>query len=128
MKGIKRASNPQRKPGGQPGNLNAVKHGRYMRRVPPGDCIDPSLLSTSLEEEISMLRKATRRLFELAGEAIDIEQWIKVLGALGLASIRTSRLLKSQEAMGDGDKALEIINAAISAVKEGSNGDEWSLD
>lgn len=124
----KRNCDKKRNPGGQPGNLNAVKHGRYMRRVPPDDSKDPSLLSSSLEEEISMLRKATRRLFELSGEAIDIEQWIKVLGALGLASIRTSRLLKSQKAMGDGEKALEIINAAISEVMKGSNGDEWSHD
>ena len=36
-----------------------------------------------------------------------------MLGALGLASIRISRLLKSQKELGDGDQALAIISAAI---------------
>ena len=54
--------------------------------------------------------------FELADQAGDIDQAIKILGALGLASIRTSRLLKSQKELGDGDQALEVISAAIHDV------------
>ena len=63
-----------------------------------------------------MLRIATRRTFELTNQADDIDQTIKALGALGLASIRTSRLLKSQKDLGDGDQALEIISAALNEV------------
>jgi hypothetical protein len=104
--------NHKRKPGGQPGNVNAIKHGRYARSVPAE--YSPKNISSSLEEEISMLRNATRRVFELADKAGDIDQAIKVLGALGLASIRTSRLLKSQKELGDGDQALDLILAALS--------------
>lgn len=102
----------KRKPGGQPGNINAIKHGRYARMVPAEN--SPKSISSSLEEEINMLRSATRRVFELADHAGDIDQAIKVLGALGLASIRTSRLLKSQKELGDGDQALDLILAALS--------------
>jgi hypothetical protein len=106
--------NQQRKPGGQPGNINSLKHGRYSRVVPPEDL--PHTLTSNLNEEIHMLRSATRRVFELADQAGDIDQAIKVLGALGLASIRTSRLLKSQKELGDGDQALEVIFAAINEM------------
>lgn len=103
-----------RRRGGQPGNINAIKHGRYARRVP----IDhsPTSMASSLEEEINMLRTETRRLFELARQAGDIDQTIKVLGALGLASIRTSRLLRAQKELGNGDKVLAIITSALEAA------------
>jgi hypothetical protein len=103
-----------RRRGGQPGNINAIKHGRYARRVP----IDhsPTSMASSLEEEIKMLRTETRRLFELARQAGDIDQTIKVLGALGLASIRTSRLLRAQKELGNGDKVLAIITSALEAA------------
>lgn len=111
------ACDEQRKRGGQPGNLNALKHGRYARVVPPDDLKElPNILSSSLDEEIRMLRKATRRVFELAQQAEDIDLAIKSLGSLGLAMIRTSRLLKSQKELGDGDQALEVISAAINDV------------
>lgn len=106
-----------RKRGAQPGNINALKHGRYASLVPPKDNRSlPDILSSSLEEEISMLRKATRRVFDLAKQADDIDLAIKVLGSLGLAMIRTSRLLKSQQELGDGDQTLEVISAAIHEV------------
>jgi hypothetical protein len=41
---------------------------------------------------------------------------IKVLGALGLSSIRTSRLLKAQKELGNGDQVLAIITAALEAA------------
>jgi hypothetical protein len=108
--------NQLRKPGGQPGNINALKHGRYSLIVPPEEL--PHILSSNLDDEIRMLRSATRRVFELADQAGDIDQAIKVLGALGLASIRTSRLLKSQKELGDGDQALQVISAAINVMLE----------
>jgi hypothetical protein len=107
----------KRKPGAQPGNINAFKHGRYSRLVHP-DANEqlPDLLSENLEQEITMLRSAARRTFDIAGQTTDIDLAIKALGALGLAFIRTSRLLKSQQELGDGDKALEVINQALDEV------------
>jgi hypothetical protein len=100
----------QRKRGAQPGNLNAVKHGRHARLVPAEVSKEmPDILSHDLEEEISMLRSATRRVFDLADESANLDTMIKLLGALGLASIRTARLLKAQQELGNGDDALSKI-------------------
>jgi hypothetical protein len=107
----------KRKRGAQPGNLNAFKHGFYSKLFEPLDREDiENLLSMDLEEEIVMLRKATQHTFGLAYQVDDIDQAIKVLGALGLASIRTSRLLKSQKEIGNGDQALAEIRDAIKEV------------
>ena len=107
----------KRKQGAQPGNLNAFKHGFYLKLFEPLDRDDiENLLSMNLEEEIVMLRNATQQTFSLAHQVDDIDQAIRVLGALGLASIRTSRLLKSQKEIGNGDQALAEIRDAIKEV------------
>ena len=107
----------KRQRGAHPGNLNAFKHGFYSKLFEPLDREDiENLLSMDLEEEIVMLRKATQHTFGLAYQVDDIDQAIKVLGALGLASIRTSRLLKSQKELGDGDQALSVVSNAINEV------------
>lgn len=113
----------KRKRGGQPGNINAIKHGRYARSVSPGISNNsPQILVANLEMEISMLRNTTRQIFELADQTVGIDQMIKLLGALGLASIRTSRLLKSQKELGNGDQAFELIESALRDVLP-----EWKL-
>lgn len=109
--------NNKRKRGGQPGNINALRHGFYSRLFKPLETKDlEDILSIGLEDEIAMLRVATRRAFQLANDADDIDQMIKALGALGLASIRTSRLLKAQKELGDGYQALDAISTAINEV------------
>ena len=99
-----------RKQGAQHGNLNAVKHGRHARLVPAEVTkVMPHVLSRDLEEEIRMLRVATRQVFDLVDQSANLDQMIKFLGALGLASIRTARLLKAQQELGNGDDALSKI-------------------
>jgi uncharacterized protein YjcR len=107
----------KRKRGAQPGNLNAFKHGFYSKLFEPLDREDiENLLSMDLDEEIVMLRNATQQTFSLANQVDDIDQAIRALGALGLASIRTSRLLKSQKEIGNGDNALSAVSNAINEV------------
>ena len=111
------SKNNKRKRGGQPGNINALRHGFYSSLFIPLEAKDlEDILSTGLEDEIAMLRVATRRACKLANDADDIDQMIKALGALGLASIRTSRSLKAQKELGDGDQALDAISTAINEV------------
>jgi hypothetical protein len=120
----KTKQNSKRKRGAQPGNLNAFKHGFYSKRSIPIDDKDrEDILSANLDHEITMLRTATLRTFQLANQVDDIDQAIKTLGALGLASIRTSRLLKTQKELGNGDQALTIISAAINEVLK-----EWDWE
>ncbi len=107
----------KRKQGAQPGNLNAFKHGFYSKLFEPLDRDDiENLLSMNLEEEIVMLRNATQQTFSLAHQVDDIDQAIRVLGALGLASIRTSRLLKSQKEIGNGDQAFSVVSNILKEI------------
>lgn len=109
--------NGKRKRGAQPNNLNAFQHGFYSRLFRPLEAEDlENKLNTSLEDEIAMLRVVTRRTFELADQTNNIDELIKALGAMGLASIRTSRLLKSQKDLGNGDQALSVVSNAINQV------------
>ena len=103
--------------GAQPGNLNAFRHGFYSKvfqSLKPDEM--KQILSTDLEEEIAMLRTATLCTFELANQAEDVDQSIKALGALGLAAIRTSRLLKAQKEMGNGSDADAAVRGAIQDI------------
>ena len=107
----------ERSRGAQPGNLNAFQHGFYSKIFKPLDSDDiKQILSTNLDEEIAMLRTATQKAFKLADRVDDIDQSIKALGALGLAAIRTSRLLKAQKEIGNGDDADSAVRTAIQDV------------
>jgi hypothetical protein len=109
--------NVKRDRGAQPGNLNAFQHGYYSKVFKPLSSDDiERILSMNLEDEIAMLRSATLKTFELVDDADNIDQSIKALGALGLASIRTSRLLKAQKELGNGDQADSALRTAIDEV------------
>jgi len=107
----------KRKRGAQPNNLNAFRHGFYSRLFQPLEAEDlEDMLNTGLEDEIAMLRVVTRRTFELANQGTDIDEAIKALGAMGLASIRLSRLLKAQQELGEGDEALSALSTALNDI------------
>jgi uncharacterized protein Yka (UPF0111/DUF47 family) len=107
----------KRKPGAQPGNLNAFKHGYYSKIFTPLDREDiEKLLAMNLEDEILKLRYAAQQTFNLSREIEDVDQAVKVLGALGLAAIRTSRLLKSQKELGNGDQSYSVVRNVINEI------------
>lgn len=107
----------KRKRGAQPNNLNAFRNGFYSRLFRPLEGEDlEDMLNTGLEDEIAMLRVVTRRTFELANQGTDIDEAIKALGAMGLASIRLSRLLKAQQELGEGDEALSALSTALNDI------------
>jgi hypothetical protein len=61
----------KRKRGAQPGNLNAFRHGFYSKLFKPLNAEDlEGIFSTSLEEEIAMLRVATQWTFNLANQVV----------------------------------------------------------
>ena len=97
-----------RKKGGQPGNLNAYKHGFYSHRFNEAENISlEAYLSTGLDSEVAMLRVFTRRVFELADGIQDLNEARQSLGALGLAATRLAALLKSQMFL-EGDQSDEV--------------------
>jgi hypothetical protein len=102
----------QRKRGGQPGNVNALKHGRYSRRLS-----EPSA-EADLEEEIILLRTLVRRISEMAeGPDVELAALLKALNVIGATIDRLARLLKVQKEFGEtGINGEAAIIQAISEV------------
>ena len=88
-----------RKPGGQPGNWNAFKHGFYSRQYQPIEIKDlDTALGDGLMDEIALLRVIIRRVFEFANDSDtqDLDTWSKSLNTLGAAATRLAGLLRTQ--------------------------------
>jgi hypothetical protein len=86
-----------RRRGGQPGNLNALKHGFYTRRIHQRDLsgVDDTNLK-GLAEEIALIRIFTRKLIESSHESADLLEIAGILRAICLASSTITRIIKVQ--------------------------------
>jgi hypothetical protein len=92
---------PRRKPGAQPGNINALKHGFYSRLFRCGEITDLEAYEIDgLADEIAMLRVWTRRVMAIGDGVETLDEAIHVLRALGSASLHLSHLLRSQKSLG----------------------------
>ena len=86
-----------RRPGGQLGNINALKHGFYTRRFKKRDL--SGVESTSIKglaEEIALIRIFTRKLIESANPSADLYELAGVLRTICLASATITRIIKAQ--------------------------------
>jgi hypothetical protein len=108
----------RRRRGAQPGNTNALKHGFYSRHFRGlAEAELQAALSGGLDEEIAMLRLVVRQVFALAKGVEQLEQGVKLLGALGVASIRLAKLLQTQQELGgSGDQLLAALSQALGDV------------
>ena len=109
----------KRKPGSQPGNTNALKHGFYSQRFRQLELIDlEALLSDGLQDEINLLRVVMRRVFGVASEEEqDADTWFRALASLGLAAGRLANLLRTQHTLrAEGEDLLGVISQAIGEV------------
>ena len=97
-----------RKRGGQPGNLNALKHGFYSKQFQKRELLDLEEAG-NLQEEIGMMRVVTRRLLEMARGCKDMKELISVLNTLGLASTRVAGLMKVQKFLGGNRDRLDEL-------------------
>ena len=110
----------KRKRGGQPGNLNALKHGFYSKHFQKSELKDLEEIG-NLKEEIQMMRVVTRRLLDAARECKSLGELSILLNTLGLAATRVGGLMKTRKFLGGGqDNVLKVINQSIDAVLE-----EW---
>ncbi len=111
-----------RKRGGQPGNTNALKHGFYASSFTSTEAADlDAVLAQNLDDEISMLRVALRRTFEVVANAENADAACFALSALGQASTRLAGLLKTQRLLqgsGSVDVAAALNQALGDVVKE----------
>ena len=110
---------PRRKPGGQPGNTNALKHGFYSRRFRKLEHDDLDAINDDLDNEITLLRVYMRRLLDKAEEEEEtIEDLKENLELLGLTSTRIAALLRTRALLtGNQDEtAHNAIQKALSEV------------
>lgn len=115
------STKPKRRRGGQPGNLNALKHGFYSRSFRKFEIDDLGVTSvTDLAGEINALRISTRRLIELSADNTDTEIGIKLLSTLSLALVRLSNLLRAQVRINAGleSEAFESIGKGLTEKKK----------
>ncbi len=106
---------PRRKRGAQPGNLNALKHGLYSRRLQePGAEAD-------LEEEIITLRNLVQRTSQLATDPdMNLTTLLKVLDTIGSAMNRLANLLQAQKQLhkSSTDANAVLLQAVIEVARE----------
>ncbi len=116
--------------GGQPGNVNAVKHGFYSRRFRELEAEDlEAALRDGLGDEIDMMRVVIRRVFDYASEEAGcpgssekspsecLASWSGALSALGAASTRLAGLLRTQKLLGGNEgEAVSALSQALSEV------------
>ncbi|MBN1934341.1 MAG: hypothetical protein JW934_06735 [Anaerolineae bacterium] len=111
---------PRRKPGAQPGNANAYKHGFYSRKWKLRDRKGLENIETvDLANEIALLRVYIRRLIESAQDGVSDLNDLQVIRALSLASTALNRLVRTQNNIVPPDSELQqILNQAIDEVTE----------
>jgi hypothetical protein len=113
---------PRRRAGGQPRNLNALKHGFYSRLYRAGEIEDlEETGAPSLSDEITMLRVLMRRMFEQAmQDDPDLETWIKCTDMLGKTSHHLSALMRAQANLAgqSQDVASALTEALAEVLKE----------
>ncbi len=112
--------NLKRKPGGQPGNLNAFKHGFYSHRFNSLELKDlGTVLTDNLDDEIALLRVVMRRVFEFADKGEQtLNDWSMTLSTLGAASTRLAGLLRTQQIMtgGKSGDVVDLLSEAIGVI------------
>ncbi len=113
---------PPRRPGGQFGNTNALKHGFYTRRFHKRDL--SGVESTSIKgltEEIALIRIFTRKLVESTSPEADLYDLAGILRAICLASTVITRIIKAQAFLASDqsewnatiDEAIRQVNAEL---------------
>ncbi len=113
----------RRKPGGQPGNTNAVKHGFYAKNFSLAE--RRSLQATEgvvLGDEISLLRVLIRRFAEQiqASQGVALNESAMHLAVISEAMLRLGSLLRTDHLLGGAQSSAFItqLNRAINEIHE----------
>lgn len=107
-----------RRRGGQPGNLNALKHGFYSAHFTADELADlDNATALTLPDVIQVLQVQIRRVLNLSRNQTDLDSATTTLAALGAASIRLAGLLRTQKYLGaDPSDATAALQEALAAV------------
>jgi hypothetical protein len=106
---------PKRKPGGQPGNLNALRHGFYSNALSraAGKQVDDAhhLPLDDLSEEIALLRARIKRLLQAEPDNLDLLQ---------RALERLARLCATHYHLSgsDADRLTEAVQNVVRSIED----------
>jgi hypothetical protein len=105
------------------GNINALKHGFYTRRIKKHDLSGVESTDVKgLAEEIALIRIFTRRLIESCDPEADAYELAGILRILCLASTTITRILKAHYLLSTiNDNFSQELDEAIRQVQE-----EWA--
>jgi hypothetical protein len=98
-----------------------LEFGFYAQAFHAGELADlDAMLNEGLQDEIAMLRVATRRVIEFISEFETPKEAVATLGALGLAATRLATLLRTQKLLAGGEHntAAALSQALAEVVKE----------
>jgi hypothetical protein len=120
-----------RKPGGQLGNTNAIKHGFYSPRFRQIETDQMQKIKyAGVTEEIEMLRKSIRRVVEWSEDIQSLPDALSYLRVLSFAAISLSRLVRAQQIISDSHyemfigRAVSEISAAVVEADPSEESDE----
>ena len=114
--------------GAQPGNLNALKHGRYTREA---RARKPAPIKRAvfkdIDDHIDHIRSFMRHVYDLGVNAGDLDQSLRLLNTYTFAAIALLRLLHLREKGLSPDPAIANLENALQPwVSELENGSDFS--
>jgi hypothetical protein len=113
------SSIPKRKPGGQPGNANALRHGLYSRYFTPAELLglDENVKGEFLDE-IALARIQVGRLAEILKDYknMPFDNYIAASNALANYLDRIQRLSRAQHFMYRNQTTMEQILEELSEI------------
>ncbi|MBP8857024.1 MAG: hypothetical protein KBG60_03340 [Anaerolineaceae bacterium] len=113
----------KRKRGGQPGNLNALKHGFYAGGMTRDEVKGLARIGEGLMDEINLLRVIIRRVAELANQVEQKEELLGLLDTLGSAGVRLGSMLRTQRVYFERDPDEELRRMVTIGLAEAV--EEW---
>ena len=113
----------KRKRGGQPGNLNALKHGFYAGGMTRDEVKGLAKIGEGLMDEINLLRVFIRRVAELANQVEQKEELLGLLDTLGSAGVRLGSMLRTQRVYFERDPDEELRRMVTIGLAEAV--EEW---
>jgi hypothetical protein len=108
----------KRKRGGQPGNLNALKHGFYADVMDKSELKGLTRIGEGLMDEINLLRVIIRRVAVIANQVEQKEELLGLLDTLGAAGVRLGSMLRTQRVYFERDPDEELQRLISTSLEE----------
>ncbi len=120
---VEKQKRSKRKRGAPPGNLNALKHGRYTREArarKPAPV--PRARFEDIDAHITYIRDFMQHIFIVGMRSTDLDQSLRLLNTYTLASIALIRFLRLREKNFSSDFSAADFETTLLSLSEIENG------